>query len=98
VFHHVVMFRFADPAHPPEAARLLRSMVGRVDVIRRLDVRLNTLPDVGNVDLLLHVTVDDPDDYATYDTDPFHVSVKQALGAMLRQGEGEFRWAVDYED
>ncbi|MFD3326642.1 Dabb family protein [Streptomyces sp. NPDC058701] len=77
---HVVLMRFDDPSHAPEAARRLRGLLGRVPEIRALEVGLDLTRSEVSYDLVLTTRHADAEELAAYQKHPEH----QALGAWLR--------------
>ena len=91
---HLVLFRFKDEAkaHLDEAVARLKSMVGRVEVIRDLKAGRDFLHSGRSYDLAVAVTLDDRQALAAYDSHADHQPVKQFLKPLL-----ETSVAVDFE-
>jgi hypothetical protein len=91
---HLVLFRFKDEAkvHLDEAVAKLKSMAGRVEVIRDLKAGKDFLHSGRSYDLAVAVTLDDAEALKAYDVHPDHQPVKKFLAPLL---DGSA--AVDFE-
>lgn len=91
---HLVLFRLKDEAkvHLDEAVTRMKSMVGRVEVIRDLKAGKDFLHSGRSYDLAIAVTLDDRHALEVYDAHPDHLPVKQFLKPLI---EGSV--AVDFE-
>jgi len=91
---HLVLFRFKDEAkvHLDEAVANLKSMVGRVEVIRDLKAGKDFLHSGRSYDLAVAVTFDDAAALKVYDAHADHQPVKKFLAPLL---DGSV--AVDFE-
>lgn len=76
---HLVLVRFDDPADTEEAERRVRALVGRVDVLRRLDVGRNVVASGRAYDLGIFAEFDTLDDLDTYQNHPEHVPVAEFI-------------------
>jgi len=91
---HLVLFRFKEESkvHLDDAVASLKSMVGRVEVIRDLKAGKDFLHSRRSYDLAVSVTLDDAQALKAYDTHPDHQPVKKFLAPLL---EGSI--SVDFE-
>lgn len=92
---HVVLMKFKSENKEDNIARardLLLSMVGKVDVLRHLEVGDNCVPSERALDLALVTRFDDLEGLREYGEHPVHVEVKKFLMTVL---EGSY--LVDYE-
>ncbi len=92
---HVVLMKFKNENKESAMARaheLLLSMVGKVDVLRHLEVGLNVVESERAFDLALVTRFDDLDGLAAYGEHPVHVEVKKFLSTVLEKSH-----VVDYE-
>ncbi|MEV6196584.1 Dabb family protein [Streptomyces sp. NPDC051920] len=80
---HVVVMRFTDPAHAPDAAERLRALVGTVPQIRSLDVGLDTTGSEHSYDLVLTTRHTDPAELAAYQSHPAHLELAAWLVPRL---------------
>jgi hypothetical protein len=88
---HVVLMKFADPADAAKSKQLLEDLIGRVESIRTLEVRLDELRTDVSWDLFLITTHDDADGLKAYQTDPVHLELAGWLKPRLAA-----RAVVDY--
>lgn len=90
---HVVMWKFkADKrAEAEEFIQGLKSLNGKIEVLRSMEVACNTL-DGNDCDAVLIATFDSFADLEAYKTHPLHVAV-----STLCKDIREARHAVDYE-
>lgn len=92
---HVVLMKFKSENKEENMARardLLLSMVGKVDVLRHLEVGDNCVPSERALDLALVTRFDDVESLREYAEHPVHLEVKRFLMGVL---EGSH--LVDYE-
>jgi hypothetical protein len=78
---HVVLMRFPDARDAEEAARRLRTLSDKVDVIRRFDVGSNVVPSERAYDLGLVMEFDSIQDLETYQMHPEHGAVAEFCAA-----------------
>jgi hypothetical protein len=83
VIRHVVLMRFAEPAHAPEAKARLDALLGVVPELLSLQVDLDVLRTDASWDLALVSTHDDLEALQAYQADPAHVEVIQWLRPLL---------------
>lgn len=83
---HTVCFKLKDnsEANCAKTAEVLRSMVGKVPMIRDLEVGIDFLHSPRSYDIILQVTLDSKADLDAYQADPYHVDVvkKHMLAVM----------------
>ena len=72
---HVVLARFPDPADADEAARLLRTLPDKIDLIRSISVGRDVLHSERSYDLGWIIELDSLDDLETYTVHPEHQAV-----------------------
>lgn len=92
---HVVLMKFKPENKEDNMAHaqdLLLSMVGKVDVLRHLEVGDNCLPSERALDLALVTRFDDIEGLREYAEHPVHLDVKKFLSGVL-----EASYVVDYE-
>lgn len=80
---HVVLMRFTDSAHAPEAAERLRTLAGAVPHIRSLKVGLDVTGSDLSYDLVLTTRHADQDELAAYQRHPAHQALAAWLGPLL---------------
>ena len=91
---HIVCFKLRDnaPAEVEKAAAVLRSMDGKVDLLRSIEVGCDFLHSPRSYDIILQVTLDDEQTLDAYQQDEYHCSVvKKHMHAVA-----ESSVAVDY--
>lgn len=95
MINHIVFFKLQDPspANVNEAATLLRSMDGRVPMLRRIDVGVDVVRSPRSCDIVLVTVFDSLDDLAAYQADPYHHGV---VAAHMRSVCSSIT-TVDYE-
>lgn len=92
---HVVLMKFKSENKEENMARardLLLSMVGKVDVLRHLEVGDNCVASERALDLALVTRFDDVESLSEYAEHPVHLEVKKFLMGVL-----EVSYLVDYE-
>ncbi len=74
---HIVCFKLADNSREEceKAAEILKSMQGKVDLIREIEVGTDFLHSQRSYDVILQVTLDDADALKAYQEDEYHCSV-----------------------
>ncbi|MCX5410219.1 Dabb family protein [Streptomyces sp. NBC_00335] len=80
---HVVLMRFTDPAHAPEAAERLRRLDGSVPQIRSLSVGLDVTGSDLSYDLVLTTRHADAGELVAYQSHPEHRRLASWLGPLL---------------
>lgn len=77
---HIVLFKLADnsPENCAEAVDILRSMDGKVDLLRGITVGVDNLHSARSYDIALEVLLDDMDALEAYQHDPYHCDVVKA--------------------
>lgn len=76
---HLVLLRFDDPADADEAERRVRALVGRIDVLRGLDVGRNVVESDRAYDLGIYAAFDSLEDMEAYQRHPEHVPVAEFI-------------------
>lgn len=74
---HIVLARFPDPADAEEAARRLRELPDKIDVIRSLSVGHDVARSERSYDLGWIIELDSRDDLQTYTVHPEHQAVSR---------------------
>lgn len=71
---HIVLFKLSDPSTESvaAAASMLRSMEGKVPMLRHLEVGADLIRSDRSYDLALYSRFDTLDDLAAYQVDPYH--------------------------
>ena len=77
---HVVLMRFDDPSDAEEAVQRLRGLADQIDVVRRLSVGLNVVPDDAAYELGLVAEFESREDLDAYEAHPAH----QAVAGFVR--------------
>ncbi len=74
---HIVCFKLKDnsPEVVEDTVKVMRSMEGRVPIIREMWVGADYLHSPRSYDIILEVTLDKPEDLDTYQNDPYHDGV-----------------------
>lgn len=92
---HIVCFKLKDNSREEceKAAEILKSMKGRVDLIRDIEVGVDFLHSQRSYDIILQVTLDSADDLEAYQNDEYHCSVVKEH--MHRAAKSSV--AIDYE-
>lgn len=92
---HIVCFKLKDnsKAECEKAAEVLKSMDGRVDLLRGIEVGVDFLHSPRSYDVILQVVLDDRKALEQYQNDEYHCSVVKTH--MHRVAEASV--AIDYE-
>lgn len=92
---HIVCFKLKDNSKEncEKTAEILRSMEGRVDLLRGIEVGIDFLHSERSYDILLEVLLDDAKALEEYQKDEYHCSVVKAHMHAVRESSV----AVDYE-
>lgn len=71
---HIVLFKLKEPTAETvaEAVSLLRSMEGKVPMLRRLEVGADVIRSERSYDIALYTHFDTLEDLAAYQADPYH--------------------------
>lgn len=95
VIRHIVCFKLKNPTEQActEAADVLRSMQGKVEMIRELEVGIDFLHSERSYDLILQVTLDDETALEAYQNHPYHVNVVKKHMHAVRESSV----SVDYK-
>ena len=74
---HIVCFKLADPtpANCQKAAKVLRSMDGKIPLLRGIEVGVDELRSGRSYDVILQVLLDDMAALDAYQQDPYHCGV-----------------------
>ena len=74
---HIVCFKLKDNSEEEckKAADILKSMQGKVDLIRDIEVGTDFLHSARSYDVILQVTLDDAESLDKYQNDEYHCSV-----------------------
>lgn len=96
---HIVMFKLKEFASPAEKqAKLdeiktrLEALIDKIDVLRKIEVKLNCNPEE-SWDLILITELDSLADVSTYANHPEHVAVAKGIIGPVKAD----RACVDYE-
>lgn len=91
---HIVCFKLKDNSEENVAktAEILRSMEGKVDLIRDIEVGVDFLHSDRSYDIILQVVLDDEDTLEKYQNDEYHCSVVKKHMHAVRESSV----AVDY--
>lgn len=91
---HIVCFKLKDnsPEECEKAAAVLRSMEGKVPMLRGIEVGVDFLHSDRSYDVVLSVLLDDEDALDAYQKDDYHVSVVKPHMHAVRQTSV----AIDY--
>ena len=92
---HIVCFKLADNSKEKceKAAEVLRSMEGKVELIRDIEVGIDFLHSQRSYDVILQVVLDNEDALNLYQKDEYHCSVvKKYMHSVV-----ETSVAVDYQ-
>lgn len=99
MIEHIVMWKLHEQAEGRSAVENfemvregLTSLVGKIPVIRRLEVKHNVNPDTKNMDMILVSSFDSLEDLAYYAGHPEHLRVGSLVGKVATQ-----RTAIDYQ-
>lgn len=95
---HIVMWKFKDSANGKsktenalEMKAKLENLVGKIDVLRSLEVGINDLYTDASYDMVLTTTFDSEYDIKNYAADPLHVEVSNFCKSIRTS-----RVTVDY--
>ncbi|MFR5876219.1 MAG: Dabb family protein [Eubacterium sp.] len=91
---HIVCFKLKNNSKEQceKAAEILKSMDGKVDLLRSIEVGVDFLHSPRSYDVILQVTLDDADALEKYQLDEYHCSVvKKHMHAVA-----ETSIAIDY--
>jgi hypothetical protein len=71
---HIVLFKLHDPSaeNIGEAVSLLRSMEGKVPMLRHLEVGTDVIRSERSSDVALYTRFDSLEDLTAYQVDPYH--------------------------
>lgn len=77
---HIVAFKLSDnsPENCAKTAEILRSMEGKVDLLRGIEVGVDELHSARSFDVILEILLDDMDALEAYQKDPYHCDVVKA--------------------
>lgn len=91
---HIVCFKLKDNSkeNVEKTADILRSMEGKVDLIRDIEVGVDFLHSERSYDIILQVTLDDEAALEQYQNDEYHCSVVKKHMHAVREASV----AVDY--
>lgn len=92
---HIVCFKLADNSKEKceKAAEVLRSMEGKVELVRDIEVGIDFLHSQRSYDVILQVVLDNEDALNLYQKDEYHCSVvKKYMHSVV-----ETSVAVDYQ-
>ncbi len=92
---HIVCFKLKDNSREncEKTAEILRSMEGKVDLLRGIEVGVDFLHSERSYDIILEVLLDDAKALEEYQRDEYHCSVVKAHMHNVRESS----IAVDYE-
>jgi hypothetical protein len=92
---HIVCFKLKDNSkeNVEKTAQVLRSMDGKVDLLKGIEVGCDFLHSPRSYDVILQVVLDDANALEAYQNDEYHCSVvKKHMHAVM-----ESSVAIDYE-
>lgn len=91
---HLVFFKLKDrsPESIAQAAEKLRSMDGKIDILRQIEVGVDFMKSGRSFDIALVTHFDNREDLDTYATHPVHVPILDYMKTVVEQSV-----AVDYE-
>lgn len=92
---HIVCFKLKDnsPEMVQKTAEILKSMDGKVDLLRSIEVGVDFLHSERSYDVILQVTLDDAEALEKYQEDEYHCSVVKKHMHAVRESS----IAIDYE-
>lgn len=92
---HIVCFKLKDNSkeNVEKTAEILRSMEGKVDLIRDIEVGVDFLHSERSYDVILQVVLDDAKALDDYQNDEYHCSVVKKHMHAVRESSV----AIDYE-
>lgn len=91
---HIVCFKLKDNSKEncEKTAEILKSMDGKVDLLRGIEVGIDFLHSPRSYDVILQVVLDDSDALEAYQQDEYHCSVvKKHMHSVM-----ESSVAIDY--
>ena len=93
MYTHVVMFKLKDQKDIPQVAELLKSMEGKINELKGIEVGINDIEADRNFDIVLITRHDSKEEMFAYQESEYHVTevipVIRALNEVSR--------AVDFE-
>lgn len=91
---HLVFFKLKDrsPENITKAAEKLRSMDGKIDILRHIEVGVDFMKSGRSFDIALTTHFDTREDLDAYATHPVHVPILDYMKTVVEQSV-----AVDYE-
>ena len=91
---HIVCFNLKDnsPEECNKAAEILRSMEGKVDLIRDIEVGVDFLHSERSYDIILQVVLDNAEALEKYQNDEYHCNVVKKYMHAVRESSV----AIDY--
>lgn len=91
---HIVCFKLKDnsPEECNKAAEILRSMKGKVDLIRDIEVGVDFLHSERSYDIILQVVLDNAEALEKYQNDEYHCNVVKKYMHAVRESSV----AIDY--
>lgn len=95
MIRHIVCFKLKDNSEEnvQKTAEILRSMEGKVDLLRGIEVGVDFLHSERSYDIILQVLLDSKEDLDKYQNDPYHCDVVKKHMHAVRESS----IAVDYE-
>lgn len=92
---HIVCFKLKDnsPEMVQKTTEILKSMDGRVDLLRGIEVGTDFLHSERSYDVILQVLLDSKEDLEAYQNDEYHCNVVKKHMHAVREASV----AVDYE-
>ncbi len=90
---HVVCFKIKEGESVEKAAEVLRSMKGKVPMLRDIEVGIDALHSSRSYDLMLTVLLEDFDALEAYQKDAYHCDVVKKHMHAVREDS----IAIDYE-
>jgi antibiotic biosynthesis monooxygenase (ABM) superfamily enzyme len=91
---HLVFFKLKDrsPENIAKAAETLRSMEGKIDILRHIEVGVDFVKSGRSFDIALVTHFDSREDLDAYATHPEHLPILDYMKTVIEQSV-----AVDYE-
>ncbi len=92
---HIVCFKLADNSKEKceKAAEILKSMDGKVDLLKGIEIGIDFLHSNRSYDVILQVTLENEEALELYQKDEYHCSVvKQYMHSVV-----ETSVAIDYQ-
>ena len=91
---HILCFKLKDnsPEECNKAAEILRSMEGKVDLIRDIEVGVDFLHSERSYDIILQVVLDNAEALEKYQNDEYHCNVVKKYMHAVRESSV----AIDY--